>query len=327
MVISKVVVVIPGHNEAGNLRTLVPELLAVAGAEFDLAVIVVDDGSTDLSQEVLRSLCFEHSNVTSIRLPSRSGKARALSSGFVEAMSMDPDIVCTMDGDCQDNPEYLTLLVQKALSGFDLVTARRVNRAEKLPKRVSSKIYNRLIRYFFRTPGKDHNSGMKALSPSVVRFLIPFMLGDMHRHISVLAHWQGFSLAETDVTHRERREGNSKYGVARLWFGFEELVMLRFLLWRLDQKPGFFGMGLSAGVVSVALGSGFLSQLGGDLSSLDYVMVTLLTTVLVASLIVVVGAVRSVQFFKAIRLPGDIRSGTPHLGSLVGAGSGKDRPS
>jgi glycosyltransferase involved in cell wall biosynthesis len=304
MLRSKVVVVIPAYNEAENLQVLIPEIFDAAGTELVLTAIVVDDGSTDSSCAVLDLLCEKHQNLIAVSLPSRGGKARALSSGLSHALELGPDIICLMDGDCQDNPVYLPLLAQKALSGFDLVTARRANRAEKLPKRLSSKIYNRLVRFLFGTPGRDHNSGMKALSPRLASFLVAFLHGDMHRHISVLAHWHGFSLSELPVINRERREGKSKYGIPRLWIGLEELVMVRFLLWRLDRRLDFIFyllLGVIASGVAVVAALMVLSAPGATLTVLDYAALAVSAMVVLVTIGQAIGIIRSGRFFRQIQ--------------------------
>jgi len=303
MLRSTVALVIPAHNEGANLRILIPEIFEVVECELNLIVLVVDDGSTDSTRDILGSLCKAHSKLESIHQPDRGGKARALSVGLTRAISLSPDIICMMDGDCQDNPIYLPLIVQKALSGFDLVTARRVNRADLMTKRISSKIYNRLVRFLFGTPGRDHNSGMKALSPRLARFLIAFLRGDMHRHISVMAHWQGFSLSELPVINRERRNGASKYGVSRLLFGLEELVMVRFLLWRLDKRLDFYfycALGMLVSGVSGFQAVSILTNPGAPSTFFDWGTLILSALVISASFVGAFGLMRSGRFLTQI---------------------------
>ena len=304
MLRSTVALVIPAHNEGANLRILIPEIFEVVECELNLTVFVVDDGSTDSTGDILDSLRKAHPNLVSIQEPDRGGKARALSVGLARAIALSPDIICTMDGDCQDNPIYLPLLVQKALSGFDLVTARRVNRADLMTKRIPSKIYNRLVRFLFGTPGRDHNSGMKALSPRLARFLIAFLRADMHRHISVMAHWQGFSLSELPVINRERRNGASKYGVSRLLFGLEELVMVRFLLWRLDKRLDFYfycAVGMLASGVSGFQAVSMLTNSGAPSTLFEWGTLILSALVISASLVGAFGVMRSGRFLTQIK--------------------------
>lgn len=300
----EVAVVIPAHNEAKNLEFLIPELMEIFGSENCPTVIVVDDGSQDSSRAVLDSLGRRYENLVVIWLGERRGKAAALSEGLKHALLLDVGIVCTMDGDCQDNPAFLPLLIQKAAAGFDLVTARRVNRAEKIPKRVSSKIYNRLVRLFFDTPGRDHNSGMKALSSGLARFLLPYLQGDMHRHISVLAHWGGYPISELPVVNRDRREGVSKYGISRLWFGIEELVMVRFLLWRIDRSAQgaiYPWLGALSGSLSLVIFFATLAPAENALSNLDYLIGIASAFVMFIAAGIVVAAYRSGIFFSRLK--------------------------
>jgi len=240
MLLLKVGLVIPAHNEAENLKVLVPEIFTTLKGLYDVHVLVIDDGSTDETTRILSDLSAQYPDLGEFRVPDRSGKANALAKGFTEIQSQIPDVICIMDGDYQDNPAFLPLMVQKALAGFDLVTGKRVNRAEKLTKRVSSKIYNRLVGLTMGTPGRDHNSGMKVLSLGLASYLAPLLVGDMHRFISALAHWQGFRTTEIAVLNRPRHSGVSKYGVGRLLTGSFDLFSLRLAIWAISKRWASF---------------------------------------------------------------------------------------
>jgi hypothetical protein len=126
----------------------------------------------------------------------------------------------------------------------------------------------------------------------------------MHRHISVLAHWQGFSLSELPVMNRERREGKSKYGISRLWFGLEELVMVRFLLWRLDRRLDFIfyvALGAIASGVAVVAAFAVLSGPGATLTFLDSATLSLSALVILATSGQAIGVVRSGRFLRQVQ--------------------------
>jgi len=219
-------IVIPAYNEGTNLSQFVPELMSRLDCWSRLSVIIVDDGSTDTTGEVLRELSARYKNLHTICLQANKGKAAALRVGFEAAIERQADVVCMIDADGQDNPYFLNLMIQRVLTGTGLVTGRRVNRAEKLPKRLASKMFNVLVRLMTSTPGKDHNSGMKAMSADVAAFLIPFLEEDRHRYISVFAHWGGFALAERSVINRPRISGRTKYSSSRIIVGTVDLLTL-----------------------------------------------------------------------------------------------------
>jgi glycosyltransferase involved in cell wall biosynthesis len=218
--------VIPAYNEGANLSQLVTELMSGLDCWAKLTVIIVDDGSNDTTGEVLRELSARYENLHTICLDANKGKATALRVGFESAIDRQADVVCMIDADGQDNPYFLNLMIQRVLTGTGLVTGRRVNRAEKLPKRLASKIFNTLVRLMTSTPGRDHNSGMKAMSTDVAAFLIPLLEDDKHRYISVFAHWGGFALAELSVINRPRISGKSKYSSSRIIVGTADLLTL-----------------------------------------------------------------------------------------------------
>jgi glycosyltransferase involved in cell wall biosynthesis len=225
-----VLVVIPAHNEGDNLLHLLPEVAASLDSFPRLRIVVVDDGSTDNTASNLLTLSGVLENLTIISLGERLGKATALARGFEKAVEFKVDIVCMLDGDGQDNPFYLNLMIQKVMCGTELVTGRRVNRAEKRGKRIASKAFNLLVRLVTATPGKDQNSGMKAMNTELTHFLRPFLVADRHRFISLFAHWGGFSLGEISVINRRRLSGKSKYNASRLWSGTVDLLAVWFFL-------------------------------------------------------------------------------------------------
>ncbi|MET3963054.1 glycosyltransferase involved in cell wall biosynthesis [Marmoricola sp. OAE513] len=253
-------VVVPAYNEVENLPVVIPGMLAeMALIDVDGHVLVVDDGSTDKTYPVAVDLADRHRRVHAISLGRNQGKATALKHGFEYALAEGAEVVAMMDADGQDDPAELGILLARLADGADLVTgARNHDRKERFVKRVTSKLYNGVTARLSGAPGKDFNSGFKVMRADVARQAAPMMYGELHRYLTVIAHWFGFRTAEVAVQHHERLHGKSKYGLARFWRGFVDLVTVRFLM-TYESRPShlFSGLGL-ASFAAGALAMGYL---------------------------------------------------------------------
>ena len=137
--------------------------------------------------------------------------------------------------------------------GYDLVTGRRVDRQDRFVKRITSKLYNRVTARVSGVPGRDFNSGFKAMRREVAEDLD--LYGELHRYIPVLAYWSGYRVIEVDVEPTEPRNyGSSKFGRSRFWRGILDLVVVKFLT-TYDARPFhlFGGLGLFLGAVGGVL--------------------------------------------------------------------------
>jgi dolichol-phosphate mannosyltransferase len=125
------------------------------------------------------------------------------------------------------------------------VTGARAERQDRFVKRTTSRLYNRTTRMLSGVPGTDFNSGFKVMRGDVARDLVPMLYGDMHRYITVLAHWLGYRTGEVVVEHHPRLHGVSKYGISRFWRGMMDLITVRFLM-SYEHRPShlFGGFGL-----------------------------------------------------------------------------------
>ncbi|HXH59567.1 glycosyltransferase family 2 protein [Iamia sp.] len=242
-------VLLPAYNEAENLAELVPEIGEVLDAAgIDHEIVVVDDGSTDGTRTVIHGLRSD--TVRSIRLRRNSGKSAALAIGVEQ---VEGEYLALMDADGQDDPAELPrLLDHLATAGIDLVTGRRSVRNDRFVKRTTSKLYNGATAKVTGVPGRDFNSGLKVMRTELAR---SFQLyGELHRYIPVLAVWNGFKVGELDVEHHERRHGRSKFGRARFWRGFLDLVTVKFLTTYTARPFHLFGgIGFVIGVVGAGL--------------------------------------------------------------------------
>lgn len=260
-------VVLPALNEADNLRVLVPRIAAEVEAFAPGGrVLVVDDGSTDDTGKVMAELMGELPSVAVEAVRHNQGKAAALQRGFRRALENGADVLIMMDADGQDDPAELGRLLERIDAGADLVTGARLVRRDRFVKRTTSRVYNRTTGFISGAPGRDFNSGYKAMRADVARDLLPLLYGEMHRYLTVVAHGMGYRVAEVPVEHHPRMSGASKYGLARFWRGFVDLFTVRFLL-SYQHRPShlFSGMGF-ASLFLGALTLGYLTavKLGGE---------------------------------------------------------------
>jgi len=233
--------VIPAFNEEESLRQLHQEILTVGVKEgYEYEVVFVDDGSTDSTWTVLKSLAQEHANVRAIRFRTNFGKASALGAG---AAAAEGQLIVTMDADLQDDPAELPKLLQTLGEDFDLVSGWKAVRNDPVNKTLPSKVFNWLVGYLTGVKLHDHNCGFKVYRRAI--FDEVKLYGEMHRFVPVLASAKGFRVTEIPVNHRARQHGYSKYGLRRLPKGFLDLLTVSFLT-GFNQRPqhllGMFGL-------------------------------------------------------------------------------------
>ena len=219
-------VVIPVFNEAESLVELCDRIDAVfSGFEGvqQFEVLFVDDGSTDATPETLARLAEERAYVRFLTFRRNSGKSLALMAGFQD---VDSDIVITMDGDLQDNPEDIPTLVAKLDEGFDLVTGWRHQRKDQAVRKFGSWLFNVTVARATGLKLHDLNCGFKAYRREVVASLC--LYGEYHRYIPVQVHLTGFQVTEAPVTNSPRKHGVSKYPTFR-YQGFFDLLSLLFI--------------------------------------------------------------------------------------------------
>ncbi len=235
-------VIVPALNEAENLRVLVPRIVKTLESMGEGGrVLVVDDGSTDDTGEVVAELASTWPGIELETLRHNQGKAAALQRGFGRALEGGAEVVVMMDADGQDDPDELPKLVARLEAGADLVTGARLMRQDRFVKRNTSKVYNRVTGVLSGAPGRDFNSGYKVMTADVARDVTPMMYGEMHRYLTVIAHDLGYQVVEEAVQHHPRMSGESKYGLARFWRGFSDLVTVRFLLSYENRPSHLFG--------------------------------------------------------------------------------------
>jgi glycosyltransferase involved in cell wall biosynthesis len=277
-------VLLPAYNEAENLAMLVPRIVAeleALGSSYE--VVVVDDGSDDGTGDVLAKLSVEYPAVRGVRLRRNFGKSAALSEGLEQARG---DVIVMMDADGQDEPAEIPRILQALEEGLDLVTGRRTIRQDRFVKRVTSRLYNTVTSWVTGVEGRDFNSGLKAMLRDVIE---PSELyGELHRYIPILAHWKGYRVGELDVNHRPRAFGISKFGPARFWRGFLDLMTVKFLSAYTTRPFHLFGgLGLLLGLAGSGLigWMGVLKLLGQPVGGRPALLVGVLFVVLSAQLL------------------------------------------
>lgn len=232
--------VIPLKNEEKSLPVLHQELTDAfrkLGKEYE--IVLVDDGSTDGSYDVLKTLEKEDKRVKIVKLRANFGKSYALARGFENASGK---IIITLDADLQDNPKDIEKLVAKIDEGYDLVSGWRKKRADRLTKRISSLLFNKGTSIISGIKIHDFNCGLKAFKKEVTDEL--HLRGELHRFIPVLAAKNKFKVAEVIVENRKRTYGQSKYGkfgIGRSWKGIVDLLTALFVTEYFTKPAHFFG--------------------------------------------------------------------------------------
>jgi glycosyltransferase involved in cell wall biosynthesis len=234
-------IVIPLYNEDESLPELCEWIVRVVTANnFSYEVILVDDGSTDNSWDVVEKIATGNPCIKGIKFQRNYGKSAALNEGFKAAQG---DVVITMDADMQDSPDEIPELRRMIIQdGYDLVSGwKKVRYDNTFTKNIPSKVFNALARQVSGIKLHDFNCGLKAYKKKVVKSIEVY--GEMHRNIPVLAKWAGFrKITEKVVEHRARKYGVTKFGFDRFVNGFLDLTTITFV-GRFSKRPmHFFGL-------------------------------------------------------------------------------------
>ena len=249
-------VVIPVHNEAPALDELHRELtetLRAWGRPYE--IIIVDDGSTDDSFEILARLQALDPFLRVIRLRRNFGQTAAFAAGFDHALG---SIIVTSDGDLQNDPRDIPAMIDTLDRGFDIVCGWRKDRKDAFfSRKLPSMLANRLISAATGVRLHDYGCSLKAFRADIVKPLK--LYGEMHRFLPAIASEQGVAIRELPVNHRSRRYGHSKYGIGRTIRVILDLMTVKFLLSYSTRPLQIFGLiGGVMGVIGVAI-SGWLA--------------------------------------------------------------------
>ncbi|MCK4966235.1 glycosyltransferase family 2 protein [bacterium] len=234
-------VIVPLLNEAESLPELHRQLTDVLSKLSDkYEILYIDDGSTDNSNSVLQSLKQNDPKVKVYNFQKNYGKAAALDLGFTDAQGR---VVITIDADLQDDPYEIPKLVNKLDEGYDVVSGWKKKRKDPLNKTLPSKIFNFVASILTGIKIHDFNCGLKCFRNEVVKNINVY--GELHRYIPALAYFEGFRIGEVEVLHHPRRYGKTKYGLARFFYGFFDILTVIFVT-KYTHRPlhlfGFVGL-------------------------------------------------------------------------------------
>jgi dolichol-phosphate mannosyltransferase len=204
-------IIIPSKNEGPNLPELIGEVeRAFAGRDHE--IIVIDDGSTDETQTVMReAMARSGGKVRCLRHDRSAGQSAAVRSGVLASRGA---IICTMDGDGQNDPAYLPKMADQLIAsgpGCGVVAGQRLKRTDTPLKQFSSRFANGLRQLILKDSTRDSGCGLKAVRAELFR-LLPYFDG-WHRYIPALAYREGYTVGHHDVVDRQRRHGQSNYGI------------------------------------------------------------------------------------------------------------------
>jgi len=261
-------IVIPVYNEEENLPILYEKLKKVLnnlGKEYE--IILVNDGSTDKSWEIIKELSEKDSHVIGVNFRRNYGQTAAMSAGFDVAQG---EIIITMDADLQNDPEDIPKLLEKVNEGYDIVSGWRKNRKDAFISRtLPSRIANWLISKVTGVHLHDYGCSLKAYKSDIAKKLDYY--GEMHRFLPALAKPYGAKVIEIPVKHHPRLYGKSKYGISRTFKVILDLFLVKFLLdYRTKPLRVFGGTGLAlflAGFFTLLYLTGIKIFLGEDIGN------------------------------------------------------------
>ena len=272
-------IVVPIYNEEESLPFLVNQLLEVLQPmQETFELVLVNDGSSDNSAEVIRKLSFEIPELVGVLLRKNYGQTAAMAAGFDISSG---DIVVTLDGDLQNDPADIPLLVNKIRDGFDLVSGWRFRRQDAaISRKLPSKIANRLIGKVTGVRLNDYGCSLKAYRKEVLTDMR--LYGELHRFLPVLANIEGARITEVKVNHRARQFGSSKYGIDRTFRVLIDLLTL-WLMTRFLTRPMYvFGFGGILAIIGSFITSFYLltiKLLGEDIGNRPLLIFALLLAV------------------------------------------------
>lgn len=234
-------VIVPIFNEEESIPLMhqrIAEAVEPMGQSFE--IVFADDGSTDRSYEILSELAARDPRVVVLKFRKNAGQTAAMTAGIEYARGR---MLVTMDGDLQNDPADIPMMLAKAEEGYDLVIGWRMNRQDKWLRSQLSKVANRLIGKVTGVPVRDNGCSLKIYRAEVIK-RVP-LYSDMHRFIPAMCSPLGARVAEVGVRHHARQFGVSKYGLNRIFKVLIDLITIKMLL-LFARRPlaRFLGLGM-----------------------------------------------------------------------------------
>ena len=260
-------VVVPLYNEEESLPHLVEQLLDAlrpSGERFEL--VLVNDGSRDRTAEVLDQLSQNVPELVAVLLRKNYGQTAAMAAGFDIAQG---EVIVSLDGDLQNDPADIPMLLAKLREGYDLVSGWRHQRQDAaLRRKLPSRIANRLIGRVTGVKLHDYGCSLKAYRREVLSDMR--LYGELHRFLPALAFIEGARITEVKVNHRARQFGSSKYGIDRTFRVLMDLLTVWFMKRFLTRPMYVFGFGGLIAMLGSLLASTYLlavKLMGGDIGN------------------------------------------------------------
>lgn len=218
-------IVIPVYNEEENLPLLVPQVIDVLRPlDKKFEIIIVDDGSTDNSFNVIKDLSSRYMELRYIRFKKNAGQTAAFDAGFKNALG---DVVVTLDSDLQNDPQDIPRLLSY-IPDYDIVCGWRAERKDPILKRISSRIANSFRNFFTKDSIHDTGCSLKVYKHEWLSKIKLFR--GLHRFLPTLLKMEGARVIEVKVSHKPRRFGRSKYNIRnRLFTGLYDLLAVRWM--------------------------------------------------------------------------------------------------
>ena len=242
-------IVVPMYEEEGNAAMLHERITSVLDtlAELESEIIYINDGSRDRTLAELKKISHFDPRVTVLDLRRNFGQTAAMSAGFDRA---EGAVIVAMDGDLQNDPSDIPMLLEELDKGFDVVSGWRKERKDNsLMRTFPSRVANWLIGRVTGVRLHDYGCSLKAYRREIIRDIN--LYGEMHRFIPALAYWVGARVTELPVKHHARQFGKAKYGINRTFKVILDLITVKFLLSFSTSPLRMFG---SAGGISALAG-------------------------------------------------------------------------
>jgi len=241
-------IITPIYNEEENIPILVQKVhQTMESVPKSYEFILIDDGSTDKSVQVIKGLRGKYPQIRLICFRRNFGQTAAMSAGFDLA---EGNIIVTIDADLQNDPSDIPMFIAKIEEGYDLVNGWRKDRKDSFIRKIPSLFANAVISFVTRIHLRDYGCTLKAYKKEVAKDLK--LYGEMHRFIPALASWSGVSLVEVPVKHHPRTKGKSKYGIARTFRVILDLFTVKFLLSYATSPIQIFGaFGIAASLIGI----------------------------------------------------------------------------
>ena len=269
-------IIIPVFNESESIAYLLEEVKSVMEVnQLNYELIVVNDGSQDNTDAVLVELTKNIKELLVISLRKNYGQTAAMAAGFDISRG---DIVITLDGDLQNDPNDIPKLISEINTGYDLICGWRFDRKDKLiNRRIPSKIANKLIAKVTGLKLHDYGCSLKAFKKEIIDDVK--LYGELHRFLPILASIEGARIKEVKVNHRSRKYGSSKYGIDRTFRVLMDLLTVWFMT-RFLTRPmyGFGFVGIISILLSLLMSSYLLIEkiLGQDIGNRPMLMFALI---------------------------------------------------